>query len=799
MITEDLETCGLHGMPVLIQYAINDGDIILWDVWHEPIEDTLQLLESFCEDDICGFNLAFDWFHLCKLYTILRLYHDWSIKPKDDIEGIVALEKQARFGPCLKPKRALDLMLHARKGPYQSLMARDDIRIKRVPTVLAYSLAQELEQRVEVDNIYFAKRKDKWAPHWSVEEIADDCDFKDVLLRFNPSGALKTLAAHALKIPETEILRYGDIEVDKAFRPKEYGYAPFAAAVGRPGRWNWAWPEVIHAHIDHWRYNQRARKYGAKDVEYTRGLWHFFEKPEPGDDDSELACMVAAVRWHGFAVDDSKIRDQKKKLRAERTETPIAPKQALYYIREPMLTEVERISIRSTAKAELEKMVNEWHCDCTFDSPVPATCELCNGSRLHPSASRAQEVLDARKSFKEEELYDKLLRAERFHASFVVIGALSSRMAGADGLNAQGINHKKDVRACFTLADSGYVLCGGDFDSFEVVLAEAAYNDRELRRALVELKPCAMCDATGNCHYCKGTGSGDGSKGECTYCKGKCKCSECGGTKEATNKIHALYAMSMFPGKSYADVIRSKGSKIKDFYTAGKQGVFSKIYGGDWSTLVRKQGLSEDVAKAADESFGRQFPGVREAQRKIYDAFCSMRQPGGIGSKVIWHEPAEYVESLMGFRRYYTLENNICRALFQLANKPPKHWKEIKTKVRRRDRDQYVGGAVSSALYGAAFGIQSCAMRAAANHVIQSSGATITKRVQRRVWDHQPHGVHEFQVIPMNIHDEILTPCKPDIAEAVQKTVYETIEEFRPRVPLIAMEWKIGMKSWAEK
>lgn len=792
ILFEDIETCGLHGMPVLIQYAIDDGDVILWDVWHETIEDTLQLLESFCEYDVCGFNLAFDWFGYCKLYTILRLYPDWSIKPKDDIDGIALLEKQARFGPCLKPKRALDLMLHARKGPYQSLMARDDIRIKRVPTVLAYSLAKELEDRVEVDAIYFAKRKDKWSPRWAVLDIEDDPDFKDVILRFNPSGALKTLASHALKIPEADILRYSDIEVDKKMRPKEYGYAPFAEAVGRPGRWNWAWPEVIRTHIDHWRYNPRARKYAGKDVEYTRGLYHFFKEPEFGDDDSELACMVAAVRWHGFVIDDVKIKDQKKKVRASRTDTPVAPKQALYYIREPMLTEVERMSLTSTAKAQLEKMVNEWPCDCTYEMPVPSSCELCGGSRLHPSASRAQEVLDARRNIKEEELYDKLLRAERFHASFVVIGALSSRMAGADGLNAQGINHKKDVRACFTLADAGYVLCGGDFDSFEVVLAEAAYNDAQLRRALVELKPCAMCDASGTCYYCKGSG-------KCGYCKGKCKCSECDGTKQATNKIHALYAMSMFPGKSYADVIRSKGSKVKDYYTAGKQGVFSKIYGGDWSTLVRKQGLSEEVARAADESFGQQFPGVREAQRQIFESFCSMRQPGGIGSKVIWHEPTEYVESLMGFRRYFTLENNICRALFQLANRPPKHWKDIKTKVRRRDRDQYVGGAVSSALYGAAFGIQSCAMRAAANHVIQSSGATITKHVQRKVWDLQPHGVHDFKLLVANIHDELLCPCKPEIADEVQEVVYEAIESFRERVPLIAMTWQIGMKSWAEK
>ena len=47
-----------------------------------------------------------------------------------------------------------------------------------------------------------------------------------------------------------------------------------------------------------------------------------------------------------------------------------------------------------------------------------------------------------------------------------------------------------------------------------------------------------------------------------------------------------------------------------------------------------------------------------------------MRQPGGIGSKVEWHEPADFVESMLGFRRYFTLENRICKTLFDLADDP---------------------------------------------------------------------------------------------------------------------------------
>lgn len=37
----------------------------------------------------------------------------------------------------------------------------------------------------------------------------------------------------------------------------------------------------------------------------------------------------------------------------------------------------------------------------------------------------------------------------------------------------------------FPLAWDGYELCGGDFDSFEVTLADAVYNDQTLRADLL--------------------------------------------------------------------------------------------------------------------------------------------------------------------------------------------------------------------------------------------------------------------------------------------------------------------------
>jgi DNA polymerase I-like protein with 3'-5' exonuclease and polymerase domains len=90
-------------------------------------------------------------------------------------------------------------------------------------------------------------------------------------------------------------------------------------------------------------------------------------------------------------------------------------------------------------------------------------------------------------------------------------------------------------------------------------------------------------------------------------------------------------------------------------------------------------------------------------------------------------------------------------------------------------------------------------MRAAANHVIQSTGAQITKRVQRRVWDIQPGGINHWRVQPMNVHDEILSPTHPDFVKDVETVVNETVESFRERVPLIKMVWKSNLSSWADK
>lgn len=794
----DCETCGFHGVPVLLQWAYEDDEPQLWNIWSEKIGDTLDLLDFIMQQDVIGFNLAFDWFHICKIYTMFIMYlsndGDRDDYPDGHVDEMGEIEEQARFlNLCIKPKRAHDVMMWARKTKYQALMERDDIKIAKVPTALAWELSKELEKRIPFDSIYFAKAKDPLAPKWKIYDIerpdgSINPDFKTIKLKFKASSGLKNLYRHAFKVTE-EFFTFADIEIDDEYYPDEVGYAPYAKALAPKGTGHWGrtWPFMLKWHLAHWYYNTDARKYAADDVNYTRRLYkEEFESPEPGDVDSTLTCMVAAVRWHGFAIDVDRMKQLKyedlivlgfseelaqvfkhrwvtKDAVTKFGKAVMAAKAAKRYVMAVMV-EQERIGFQGSTKRTVLEEIATWQGD---------------DGKLHPAARRAQEVLNARQAKKRIEVYDKLIRAKRFHASFKVIGTLSSRMSGTDGLNAQGINHAKYIRAAFPLADndlerfacvigfsvervrqlidSGQLqltyLCGGDFKGFEVSIAAKVFNDEKLNTAL----------RTGT-------------------------------------KIHAIFAMELFPGKTYEEVLATDGSKTeRDLYDVGKKCLFAIFYGAEAFTLMDRHNLSEEVALKAVEGLQRRFPGIRIFGEKIKNDFAALSQAGGIGTKVEWREPKDYAESFLGFRRYFTLENRVMKHLFNMAQDVPQTWRNLKIKVQRRERIQTPAGATSSALYGAAFGIMSRTIRAAKNHHIQSPGAEITKGTQANIWELQPVGANPWIVQPMNIHDEIMCSTAAGHEKAVEEKAKESVVNYSKEIPLLAIDWFNRIPNWSGK
>lgn len=778
-----------------------DGKVALWEIWKQPIGETLDFVADIAQRRVIAFNLTFDWFQIQKLHAVfsavVKRYSDarhWT--PEEHIEEIVACEEEAKDGDCIKPAGALCLLLHSRKGKYQSLMARKPIRIRRVPRCLAVELVHELETRVSFDDIYFARFKDHSGPRWKVLERKDsdgviDPDFVDVELKFNPHGGLKFLVRHACGYEPP--FQFDDIGLDKKWSPYELGYAPTAMGAtdgNKHGDWSvrlrdkktkkiktrYAWPALICKHIEHWTADENARAYAADDIHMLRMLDEHFEYPEFSDDDSELAPMVASNRWHGFPLDLdglAKYRDNAQQFVDASPINTNKPIEVRKYIEEMMdeteLT-VDNKLTKTTNKTVLEE-ITKWTIEETEECGKceGAGCARCGGTGglsadgentdrcgNHPAARRARQILDVKESAKAVNICEKLIRAGRFHPSFEVIGTLSNRMSGrgSDGLNPQGIQSIEEFRKLFlTLDDDNYVLCGGDFDAYEVAIADGFMHDPQLREDLT-----------------------------------------------SGRKVHAIFGTWLFPPHTYEEILATSKTS-NDLYKRGKGGFFATVlYLGTWQTLVARQGVEDEVAKATMEKVNQRYTTVQQRRKLIESRFCPVHQRPD--RKIEWRDPDDYIESFLGFKRRFTLENATAKALFDLGQNIPTKWHELNvtvTRDTRNEREQTAAGAVSSALFGCMYGLLNANVRAAANHEVQSPGGQITKRLQRRQWDKQPCGVHPFVVMPLNIHDELKTVCHRDYVTLVADATREAIEDYREQVPMIEMTWEIGLRNWIEK
>ena len=746
MLYLDTETCGFRGVLVTIQYAEDDGETEIWNAWTNPCGQTLELIEYICQQEVCAFNLAFDWFHLSKIYSLFKC---WCSKakgnilryPDDHIDELKDLEREAvGYANCLKPRASLDLMLVAKQGEFQDLMNRKPVIVRRVPEEKIHEVCDYLNEQLWASDHYnpafFHKSKHKG---WKVVGT-------NLMLVFAPSMTLKVLMAKYLK---RELASFHDI-MPKVM-PKEHKYDPCGTE----------WHKCLDLHVRHYEYNELARKYAADDVEYLRQLRGFLGNPVAGDDDSELAAMVGTVRWSGFRVNTEEIANRRLAALKISNATPKSPRRVREYLHE-VCTPIEQTLVTGTDKYKLTEyaswMNNDPCPDCQgLGVPIGsvAKCQACKGTGSlesgvpHPIVERAKLVMEARSAAKEVELYDKLLKTGRFHTGFSVIGAKSSRMSGSDGLNPQGIKRDLAVRACFPLADSHEHLEGGDFDSFEVALMEAEWKDPKLRETLL-----------------------------------------------AGKKLHGLVGAVM-SGLTYEEVMKKESdpSLVQGtWYANGKTAVFAMGYGGNEYTLKRKLGLTEARAKECFKAFTSEYEGIAKARQEIQDLFTAIDV-----RDFSWQEPADYCETFLGFKRYFTLENTVIKMLYDTAMNMPEHLKDDVTYVVRNTQKgaQSVTQAIKSALLGGAIGLQNANQRAAGNHRTQSPGGAITKELERNIWDLQPHGVNEFLVKPLNIHDEVMVCTK--LVGAIAPIVERLLEKYRPHVPLIAMDWSEDLTTWADK
>lgn len=702
MLYVDTETCGFTGPIVTIQTGDGDDYSEVHHVWRESAKETLSLIEGLLDDTIVLYNASFDSFHLHKLYNILARVKDCNLPPI--IQEVAAIERnliQPGNKFCLRPKRCIDIFLILRSTIYQYLCSRKPIIIRDVPEQIVPALQQFLEKFVSdhIPSLMFARFKNKVQGNYWTISPSGNAGFVNLTLEFAPTQALKPVTSYHFKIKTRKFS-------ENLPFINEIEYFPFSAA----------WTSNISQYIKYWAEDENAIKYAHDDIKFLQ-MWvkELGIDETTTDINSELAWMVGGVRFHGFSLDTNKLTIALNKISNQNV--PIAPREALRYIKDDITNPLLSASIQNTNKTTLEALIREGNV-------------------------RAKEIYDARRLVKQKELLQKLNFAGRFFPDFNVVGTTSNRMSGRSGLNPQGISKDQNIRSIFTFADEGFTLCAGDFDAQEVTIADAIYNDPKLRESL-----------------------------------------------QSGQKIHRIFASLVFSKPQ---------NEINDKeYFIGKTCVFAMIYGGGIDRIAKVAGITIEHAQKVYDEFTKLYPKVAEGRKKVFDAFCSMRQPGGIGSAVIWANPARYANSLFGFKRDFIIYNLFSKFLFELATNLP-----IKdnTKVERRKRQQTVSGATKTALYGTAFNLQSKNMSAACNHEIQATGASITKLLQFSLYkEHQPIGVHPFNVVLVNVHDEVIAAVRNSIVEDVNKTVNTTIHNLQSVVPLLKLQWKTNLNSWADK
>lgn len=766
MIFFDTESIGFYGPTVLIQWARDDGPIHLHNIWTEPVYKTLRLIELMMEEELCGFNLAHDSFHINRTYCVLKEL-PLSTPPKIADYRAVEQTDKVKDTYCCKPKASLDLMLVGKKGEFQSAMKQKDIVLKKVPKIVVPHLLKRLYNEVQVPDIYFkrSKRGYKWEVlelhRESGKEVTPeqrskaakgeiafeiDKDFVNLRLRFNPSGALKDIVEYVYGKAGIECETKTIDDLRPLPKAEEYSYWPTFGG----------WVDVAREHIWAWTNDPERLKYAKDDVVYLRVVREYLIENGydvvSGDDDSELAWSVGAMHWRGYNVDLEATQRRLVTVRKALAKAEVnfnSHSQVLNYLREPC-DEMEALAIPDTRKETLESIAN----DKEWEEDNPAVHSRCN------------KILKWRHLNIERDLLEKLLRAKRLHVQFKVIGTKSNRMAGGGesfvtnkgSINPQGIKKSPHIRALFLLAWEEAVLCGGDFDAFEVSIADAEYNDPALRQDL-----------------------------------------------ESGKKIHALYASAMYD-LEYEQIMRYKEegeSHPNGWYARGKRGFFGKLYGAQDKKQMEVFGLEEEQIHEGNRRFFERYKGAKHSQDRVYQDHMALRQPDGPGTRVLWKDPKQYCESFLGFRRYFTLEYSICRTLFKMAEDLPEEIEQAGKNIRliRRDRLQTGAGACRSALYAAAFNIQSQIMRSAVNHKIQSPGGQITKGMGRRLWDLQPSGVKRWRIMLINIHDELMACCskKYGTVREAEKIVKDYINSKREKIPLLAMKWKKHLLNWSKK
>lgn len=740
ILFHDSETVGLQGSAKLHQYAVDGGPVRMvpmfrgWENNEETRKELFKLLDLIDRPDTvyCGFNTAFDLFHLYRVkHRLLGYEYDSPERPVMPFR-------------C----RTLDLQVHAmQKSPLAPFAfnkggARSVALVRRIPKVamefvsnlvcehLKPIIPQSFGLKVGIHKQ--AKRDDLVTLSFQVD---GRLSLKGLMKEYGlPTIALDDVWPLPEKGTEKAWLPYPDPQV----------HDPIEAQC-----------DLILAQPEHDFY-----RYSKLDILYLKVLYEKLGHPEP-DYNSELCHNMAYTRYYGFAVDKAALAD------AER-----------FYGDKVSFIEhqIQGINLRSS-KDRLELLKPYFPLLASTKKSVLkhlAANETGRGAELAeamveygPSRQRLLQIQKVAEC-----------RTGRAHPDLRVMGTPTNRMAGTSGLNWQGIGAvdeyeidteidemdelPEELVEAWNSADDYdkqkvglrhaiLTPCVGDWSSFEVMIANAVYNDPQLNEDL----------------------------------------------KNGVD-LHSMGTVNWHPmikklGVSYEEFKEGYENNVR--WDKARKGIKAVIFGSFYfctaHAVSNALGILESEAQTILDGLYDRYRGMKRYRAAIEADFLTA-DPGRWSGDSVKRMKRSMVD-LTGFERHWNFEAAVAELMWELGNS-----KKIRTgiggKIVRNvtKGPQSIDMAVTSACLGSAIAIQAAVSRQAGNFKIQCTGATLNKKLQAELWT-------RLRVPTLQIHDELVSCDHPHFNfDSYSSIVDAFTEKTREIVPMV--KFKYGKtERWSDK
>lgn len=723
----DTETAGLIAAPTYtIQYAIDNGPVEIvylptgWQADPAKRAQVGQLLDLIWSPDstVVIFNLGFD------TYSLAQTWHQLLGEPFESPERVAP-------PPMFKP---VDLYLKAivksELAPYLLQGGRPVACIRRLPSAVAHEVAEhvenELRSRIPTALHEFLKRKDS-----KVEDRPDLTTFSWTIRgRMSLKGLMRFYGLPTLELSEFWPLPSRKDNEEVAVWPYPQPWHERNAPVF----------DRVLADLDN-----PFHTYSKLDILYLRVLDEKLGFPT-SDYNDWCAQAVGYTRYAGFDLDREAIirtcawyeeqRDEAKRLMGDLDLN--SPPARLRFLRAHA---PEGFPVASSGKAVLDLILTL--------PDMPETLK---------TAARCMRDF---KTYEQRLVQARLMRdckTGRFHPDFRVIGTPTDRMAGAGGLNPQGISKKTEKDRDGNPVGMRYAVRaegGGDFDALEVTIAADYYHDVNLKRELAakvdpHIMTCCLMDPG-------------------------------------------------FPTRHYDEAIRLKkaGDKVtnerRNDY--GKKLNFAIGYLCQHPKVASILGISDGEGKIQFDKFFEHYVEWGRARIRLEEEYCTADTERWRADSI--ESMKEFSENMFGDRRWFTFDKEVADLFWKFGHKTLRLSRAGRIVRQKEKGEQTYAGAVRSALLGAAISIQAAISRRAGNYPIQSTGSRLCKTLMAELWRTTRRAI-------MNIHDELELARKPHRAapaldwERINAGVAGFLGEHRQMVEALNIEFK-PIERWSEK